>query len=49
MFSRRKVDDLDLFAVSGIAEEQDFKVRRLYIAIHARLGKVGAAVGLNID
>jgi hypothetical protein len=47
--SGSKVDDLHFAAVSGITEEQDFKVRRLYIAVHTGLGKVGAAVGLNID
>ena len=35
MFSLRKVDDLHLAAVNGVAEKQNLKVRRLRIFVNA--------------
>ena len=44
-----KVDQLNGTAVNAVGEQQDFKYRRLYIAIHTGFRQVLIAIGLDID
>ena len=48
MFARRKVDDLNLAVIYGIAEQENLEVGRLGLFVHAAFGKVVVAIGFNI-
>ena len=49
LLSTRQIHDLDLTAVTGIAKQQDLKIRGFRVFIDAALGKVSRGIRFYIN